>query len=168
MSTGACFSQNKSSDGKSIEGWYFKAISGYPASITFRPVVLFKDGLYFKVKEKPIDDLDTQKSRIEDSPRWGKWERNQDLFTLTDAKGRVKVYNLRKGNWFPAFPFNTSISLKGKYKKVSGGVYNNGVLALFQSQITFLDDSHFTNSENTGIMAYSSQAWKSNKSSGTY
>jgi len=151
-----------------IEGWYFRATSGYPAAITFKPLVLFKDGSYLKVGEQPIEDLDITKSRIEESSRWGKWEQNKNLFTLTDANGKVKAYDLKKGNWFPAFPFETSISLKGKYEKVSGGVYSNGLLALFQSEITFLDDSHFTNSEDGGVSAYSSNAWKTDKNSGTY
>lgn len=151
-----------------VEGWYFRAISGYPAAITFKPVVLFKDGTYFLVNEEPTEDLDVFKSRIDDKSRWGKWQRNKDLFTLTNAEGKIKEYDLRKGNWFPAFPFDDSISLKGKYKKVSGGVYSNSVLALFQSEIVFLGDSHFTNSEDGGITAYSSNAWKTSKNSGTY
>lgn len=28
-----------------VEGWYFRAISGYPAAINFEPVVLFKNGI---------------------------------------------------------------------------------------------------------------------------
>ena len=30
-----------------VAGWYFRAVSGYPAAISFEPVVLFKNGEYF-------------------------------------------------------------------------------------------------------------------------
>ncbi len=168
LTTGICFSQNQSPTHHPIAGWYFKAVSGYPSAITFKPVVLFKDGTYFNVDEEPIEDLDISKSRLEDKSRWGSWKRNNDLFYLTNSKGKVKTYDLKKGNWFPAFPFNDRISLKGKYEKVSGGLYNNGLLALFQSEIVFLDDSHFTNSKDGGVSSYSSNAWMASKDSGTY
>ncbi|MEM1136443.1 MAG: hypothetical protein AAGI07_11440, partial [Bacteroidota bacterium] len=65
-------------------------------------------------------------------------------------------------------PFNDNIKLRGKYEKVSGGDFGNGLYALFRSEITFLDDSHFTQSENYGISSYSSNAWKNSKDAGTY
>ncbi len=151
-----------------IDGWYFRAVSGYPASITFEPIVLFKDGSYFEVDKEPIEDLDFKKSKKNQAELWGVWKKNNDKFILTNFKGKSKEYDLKKGNWFPAFPYNKSIKLKGIYEKISGGNFGNEIYALFNSQLNFLDEKHFTHSENSGVNSYNSQSWKSTKDAGTY
>ena len=168
LNTFISFSQSNGKGQPPVEGWYFRAISGYPASVAFEPLVFFKDGTYFRVEEEPVSQVDISESKAKNPHLWGTWKRAGDLFTLTNSKGKARQYDLNKGNWFPAFPFNNAISLKGKYEKISGGDYGGGLVALFQSSIVFLDDTHFTNSEDMGVSAYSSHAWKSSKNSGTY
>ncbi|MGB5818683.1 MAG: hypothetical protein WBG90_04300 [Saonia sp.] len=162
------FSQEKISKIPEIEGWYFRAISGYPASITFEPIVLFENGTYFRIDEEPIADIDFSESKKNNPNLWGTWKKANGKFILTNEKNKAKEYDLDKGNWFPAFPFDGSIFLKGKYEKISGGDFGSGLYALFKSEIVFLDEEHFTNSEDSGISSYSSNAWKSSKDSGTY
>ncbi len=151
-----------------IDGWYFRAKSGYPASVTFEPLILFKDGTYFEIGKDPIEDLDIIASKKNESHLWGTWKKPQNEFILTDNEGKTNEYDLDNGNWFPAFPFNKSIQLRGVYEKISGGNFGNGLYALFNSQLTFLDNEHFTHSENSGVSSYSSNAWKNSKDSGNY
>jgi len=162
------YSQMENNEKTDIEGWYFKAISGYPVSVTFRPVVLFKDGSYFEVDEKPLEDMDFSFSKKNQPELWGTWKKNNTLFILTDHKGNSNDFDLKNGNWFPAFSYDKSISLRGIYEKISGGDFGNGLYALFNSQINFLDGEHFTHSENSGVSSYNANAWKSSKESGTY
>ncbi len=168
LSIDSSFSQSKNDLQPKIDGWYFRAKSGYPVSITFEPIVLFKDGSYFQVDEEPIEDLDFKKSKKNQAELWGVWKKNNAKFILTNFKGKSKEYDLKNRNWFPAFPFNKSIKLKGTYEKISGGNFGNEIYALFNSQINFLDGKHFTHSENSGVNSYTSQAWKSTKNAGTY
>ncbi|GMN04807.1 hypothetical protein MTsPCn5_01950 [Croceitalea sp. MTPC5] len=149
-------------------GWYFRAISGYPAAVTFEPIVLFEDGTYFEVAEEPLEDTDLAKSKIDEPQLWGTWQRKNSIFTLTNAEGKIYEYDLNSGNWFKAFPFNAETTLKGTYEKISGGNFGNSTYALFRSEIVFLDDTHFTQAENGGITSFSSSAWKNNNDSGTY
>jgi hypothetical protein len=162
------FSQEKKESQSEIEGWYFRAVSGYPASVSFEPVVLFKDGSYFEVSDKPITDMDLSKSKDKDKHLWGKWKRAATIFTLTNNKGNAYEYDLDSGNWFPAFPFNPKINLKGVYEKISGGNFGNGLYALFNSELIFLDASHFTHSQSSGVSSFGSNAWKNSEDSGNY
>ncbi|MBS9463823.1 hypothetical protein KIM67_15490 [Flagellimonas sp. 389] len=151
-----------------VKGWYFRAVSGYPISVTFEPVVLFKNGTYLEATEAPLEEINFSESKKNDANLWGTWKRNDDLFTLTNHEGKSREYNLDSGNWFPAFPFDRSITLKGTYEKISGGNFGNGLYSLFKSEIVFLDSSHFTQAKESGITSYGSSAWKNSKDSGTY
>ncbi|MFP2996269.1 hypothetical protein ABN763_10165 [Spongiivirga sp. MCCC 1A20706] len=162
------FSQDQQKNLQKVEGWYFRAISGYPASVTFEPIVLFKDGSYYEITDEALVDLDFSKSKKEQKNLWGTWKRNSNIFTLTDNNGKSNEYDLDSGNWFKAFPFESSINLKGTYEKISGGDFGNGLYALFNSQLVFLDDLHFTHSKNSGTISYGSSAWQSDKKSGKY
>ncbi|MFD2585574.1 hypothetical protein ACFSQJ_01455 [Croceitalea marina] len=151
-----------------VEGWYFRATGGYPAAITFEPIVLFKDGSYYEIADEPLTDLNFSQSKQDQKDLWGTYQRSGDIFTLTDNEGKSNEYDLDSGNWFRAFAFDSSVRLKGTYEKISGGDFGNGVYALFNSQLTFLDSEHFTHTENGGITAYGSNVWKNDKNSGKY
>ncbi|WP_430908986.1 hypothetical protein [Maribacter sp. 2-571] len=164
---GTVFSQ-KDADKTKVEGWYFRAVGAYPGAISFKPLVLFGNGDYYKVNTTPIAELDLISSKEKEAERWGRWKKTGERYMLTANDGKTNAYDLNAKNWFPAFPFEESLSLRGTYEKISGGDFGNGLLALFDSELTFLDDTRFTHSENNGILTAGSDAWKNNSDSGTY
>ncbi|GGB29963.1 MULTISPECIES: hypothetical protein [Mucilaginibacter] len=143
-----------------VEGWYFRAVSGYPAAIAFEPVVLFKNGEYFDVGDEPIETLDVTAAKSSRPKAWGTWKKTGATFYLTNNEGKTYDYKLGEGNWFPAYPYTGSIKLKKGYEKVSGGDYGNGTNALVIKKINFIDDTHFTEGSNGGIMTPAASAWK--------
>ncbi len=151
-----------------VEGWFFRAVSGYPAAISFEPVVLFKNGEYFEVGDEPIETLDVQAAKRGRPKAWGTWKKTGGTFYLTNNQGKAYDYKLGEGNWFPAYAYSSAIKLKKAYEKVSGGNYGNGTNALFIDKITFLDATHFTRGANGGISTGNAAAWKKSGSGGTY
>ncbi|MEN0052499.1 MAG: hypothetical protein AAGC65_02470 [Mucilaginibacter sp.] len=151
-----------------VEGWFFRAVSGYPAAISFEPVVLFKNGEYFDVGEEPIEQLDVKVSKASRPKAWGTWKKTGATFYLTENGGKTTDYKLGGGNWFPAYPYSSSIKLKKAYEKVSGGDYGNGTNALIINKITFVDGTHFVQGANGGISTSGASAWKKSGSGGTY
>ncbi|WPU95184.1 hypothetical protein SNE25_06550 [Mucilaginibacter sabulilitoris] len=151
-----------------VDGWFFRAVSGYPAAIAFEPVVLFKNGEYFDVGEEPIESLDVEASKSKRPKAWGTWKKTGATFYLTNNEGKTHDYKLGAGSWFPAYSYTGSIKLKKAYEKVSGGDYGNGTNALIINKITFVDDTHFVQGANGGISTPGASAWKKSASGGTY
>lgn len=151
-----------------VAGWYFRAVSGYPAAVAFEPVVLFKNGEYFEVGDEPLELLNVQASKSSRPRAWGKWRKTGSTFYLTDNKGKTYDYQLNSGNWFPAYPYSPSIKLKHAYEKVSGGDYGSGTNALIIKKLTFIDATHFSEGTNGGITTANAKGWKNTTSAGTY
>ncbi|WP_109606973.1 hypothetical protein [Mucilaginibacter oryzae] len=151
-----------------VEGWYFRAVSGYPAAISFEPVVLFKNGEYFDVGDEPIETLDVAASKSRRPKAWGTWKKTGATFTLINSDGKPHDYKLGVGNWFPAYAYTGAIRLKKAYEKVSGGDYGNGTNALVINKINFIDATHFTEGANGGVMTSGATAWKKTANGGTY
>ncbi|RNL87870.1 hypothetical protein ED312_09595 [Sinomicrobium pectinilyticum] len=152
---------------QSEEQWFFKAISGYPVSVTFEPVVLFENGEYLEVGITPTASLNIEKSKMERPKAWGTWKKENNTFYLTNYKGKTYDYRLGSGNWFPAFPYNHDIQLARSYKNTSStDVGSATTLAI--SKISFIDNQHFVEGNNIGTIAPASAAWKKNKHTGTY
>lgn len=151
-----------------VEGWFFRAISGYPAAVTFEPVVLFKNGDYYEVGEQPLEMLDVAKAKQSNPAAWGTWQKKGEAYSLTDSKHRSTDYKLGAGNWFPAYPYSSSLPLKRAYERVSGGDYGAGTSALSVTKIQFLDAIHFSQGLNAGISSGNAAGWKKSKASGTY
>jgi hypothetical protein len=151
-----------------VEGWYFRAVSGYPAAIAFEPVVLFKNGEYFDIGDEPLEALDVAASKSSRPRAWGKWRKEGATFLLTDSKGHTADYKLGAGNWFPAYPYTGAIKLKKAYEKTSGGDYGNGASALIINKINFLDAAHFSEGSNGGVMTPNASGWKKTANAGTY
>lgn len=143
-----------------VEGWYFRAVSGYPAAIAFEPVVLFKNGEYFDVGDEPIETLDVAAAKSSRPKAWGTWKKTGATFYLTNNEGKTYDYKLGEGNWFPAYAYTGSVKLKKGYEKVSGGDYGNGTNALVIKKISFIDDTHFAEGSNGGVMTPGATAWK--------
>lgn len=149
------------------EQWFFKAISGYPVSITFEPVVLFENGEYVEVGTQPIASVDKEVSKRNRPKAWGHWELKGDSYHLTDHKGKAHDFNLGSGNWFPAFPYQKTVALARLYKNTSSIDVGLGT-TLAISQITFLDGEHFIEGENMGTLTPSASAWKKSTHTGIY
>lgn len=152
---------------QSKEEWFFKAISGYPVSITFEPVVLFDNGEYMEVGTEPIGSLDRETSKSNRPKAWGKWKLKGGRYYLTDHKGKINDYGLGSGNWFPAFPYRANLKLAGTYKNTSSTDVGSGV-SLAISKITFLDGEYFMEGENVGALTSNASAWKKSTHTGTY
>ncbi|MBC8151579.1 MAG: hypothetical protein H7Z72_01575 [Bacteroidetes bacterium] len=151
-----------------VEGWFFRAISGYPAAVSFEPVVLFKNGEYVEVGEEPLEMLNVAQSKAKRPAAWGTWQKKGEVFYLTNAKKQSNDYKLGSGNWFPAFPFTGAIKLKRVYERVSGGDYGNGTNALAITKINFLDATHFSEGMNMGVSTPNAAAGRKTNASGTY
>ncbi|RYY54905.1 MAG: hypothetical protein EOO05_19895 [Chitinophagaceae bacterium] len=151
-----------------VEAWFFRAVSGYPAAIAFEPVVLFKNGEYYDVGEDPVESMDVEAEKAKRPKAWGKWRKAGDTWYLTNSQGKEHDYKLGSGNWFPAFAYTGSPKLKKAYEKTSGGDYGNGTNALFKSRINFIDDTHFTQGEEGGVITPNSTAWNKTADAGTY
>ncbi|MBW8244285.1 hypothetical protein K1F50_15860 [Muricauda oceani] len=152
---------------QSKEKWFFKAISGYPMSITFEPLVLFENGDYVEVGMEPIESLNRTVSKSNRPKAWGKWELKGDRYYLTNHKGKTNDYGLGSGNWFPAFPYQTNLKLARSYKNTcSTDVGYGNTLTI--SKITFIDGEHFLEGENMGALSPNAAAWKKSGHTGTY
>ncbi|WP_345212975.1 hypothetical protein [Mucilaginibacter gynuensis] len=151
-----------------VEGWFFRAVSGYPAAIRFEPVVLFKNGDFYEVSDEPIDQLNIAESKSKTPKVWGKWRKSGETYYLTNSKGQEHDYKLGNGNWFPAYPYTGAVKLKKGYQKVSGGDYGNGLNTLSIAKINFVDATHFTEGSNTGVSTPAAKAWNKTSAAGTY
>ena len=151
-----------------VEGWYFRAISGYPAAITFEPVVLFKNGNFWEAGAETLESLDIATDKSKHPKAWGTWKKQGQMFLLTNNKGETNDYKLGEGNWFPAYAYTGAVKLKPAYEKVSGGDYGNGLSALSIKKITFLDATHFNEGLNAGMSTGNAAAWKKSATGGTY
>ena len=151
-----------------VEGWFFRAISGYPAAIDFEPVVLFQGGVYCEVGDESIERLNVAQAKSKQPTAWGTWQKTGSTFRLTDSKHKTHDYQLGSGNWFPAFAYTGAVKLKPAYEKTSGGDYGAGTSALAISRINFIDATHFTQGLNAGISMTNAVAGKKTSSAGTY
>ena len=151
-----------------VEGWYFRAISGYPAAITFEPVVLFRNGDYWEAGGETLENLNIAADKNKHPKAWGTWKKQGQTFLLINNKGQTNDYKLGEGNWFPAYAYTEAIKLRRAYEKVSGGDYGNGLNALTIKKVTFLDDTHFNEGTDGGISTGNAAAWKKSSTGGTY
>ncbi len=151
-----------------VDGWYFRAISGYPAAISFELVVLFKNGDFYEIGKQPLEKLNISQSKAKEPINWGKWKKSGQTFYLTNNKEKTYDYQLGTGNWFPAYAYTGNPQLKKSYENTAGGDYGNGTNALFKTNIVFVDGIHFTHSTNNGVSTYNAAAWNKSSSAGTY
>ncbi|MBO0357870.1 hypothetical protein J0X19_07930 [Hymenobacter sp. BT186] len=151
-----------------VQGWFFRAVSGYPAAIAFEPVVLFENGEYYEVGEEPLESLNVPQSKSKRPMAWGTWQLKGQTYLLTNYKKQLSDYQLGSGNWFPAYAYTGAVKLKKGYEKVSGGNYGNGTNALSISKINFPDATHFTEGFNAGISTPNAAAGRTRNANGTY
>lgn len=155
-------------ESSNIEGWYFRAIYGYPVSVTFEPIVLFKDGDYVEIEDQPLEDIDEEQDKQERPKAWGTWKKEGDTYYLTNHKGNVADYRLGTGSWFPAYPYMEEVPLANAYENTTGGDYGNGTSALFKTRIDFPRDGYFYHSTDGGIITPGSAGWNKSADAGSY
>lgn len=151
-----------------VEGWYFRIIYAYPMSLTYEPIVLFKDGQYLEIKDKPLEDIDKVKDKTAHPEAWGTWEKKGDTFYLSNYAGHVSDYRLGSGSWFPAFPYSAETPLADAYENITGGNYGNGTHALFKTRIDFPQEGYFYHSSSGAVISPNSSGWNQQKDAGTY
>lgn len=160
--------ENPKEEDSDVAGWYFRAVYGYPISVTFEPVVLYKNGEYVEVEDQPVGELDKVADKRIRPQAWGTWRKDGDTFYLTNNEGRTTDYQLGNGNWFPAYPFMENVPLAAGYENTTGGDYGNGTSALFKTRIDFPEEGYFYHSFNGGIITPGSAAWNKSEDAGTY
>ncbi|MFD1257233.1 hypothetical protein ACFQ3S_10525 [Mucilaginibacter terrae] len=168
LSYGKAGSSNHIVVAPAVAGWYFRAISGYPAAITFELVVLFKNGEYYEIGEDPLETINLATAKSKYPKAWGTWKKQGATFYLTNYKSESNDYKLGEGNWFPAYAYTPAIKLKRVYERASGGDYGNGTSALTISKIAFVDATRFTEGMNAGISTSNAAAGKRTSANGTY
>ena len=150
-----------------VAGWFFRAVSGYPAAVDFEPVVLFQNGQYVEVGDGPVETLNATADRAARPAAWGTWRKTGTAYVLTNAKGQANSYTLGSGNWFPAYPAG-AVPLKRAYEKTRGGSYGAGTAALFINKIQFVDATRFRQGENMGVSSPNAAGGRTGSASGTY
>lgn len=153
---------------KSVAGWFFRAVSGYPAAIRFEPVVLFTNGEYFEVGQEPLELLNVNQSKQRQPAAWGRWQQQQGAYLLTNADGKPNTYRLGSGNWFPAYSYAPGFRLKKGYEQVSGGDLGTGTQSLSVTKLTFVDETHFREGLNAGVSSSNAFGGKRQAAGGTY
>ncbi len=139
-----------------VEGVYFRSLAGIGVGgmviMRFAPTIFFKDGTFYETDDPALEDVDLAASKAASPHRWGRWSRQGDRFTLTDAKGRANVYPLQAGNLFKAFPASAA-ALAGSYKTVGGGgnaAIGGDVMIATQNRFNFLPGGVYTTQRSTG------------------
>lgn len=139
-----------------VEGVYFRSLAGIGAGgmviMRFAPTIFFKDGTFYETDDPALEDVDLAASKAASPNRWGRWSRQGDRFTLTDAKGRSNVYPLQAGNLFKAFPASAA-ALTGSYKTVGGGgnaAVGGDVMIATQNRFNFLPGGVYTTQRSAG------------------
>lgn len=151
-----------------VENWFFRATYGYPLSVRFEPVVLFKNGEYYEVGEGPLEAMNQAQDKQQRPRAWGRWRKNGNTYLLTNSEGRVNDYKLGTGSWFPAYAYPSGIRLKKGYHSTSGGDNGAGTVSLAIAELHFIDATHFTEGLDAGIQAPNGVAGKRSGASGTY
>ena len=146
--------------------WFFRSRADAYGGITFEPVALLADGRYCDVDKTPLETLDAGADQARRPSAWGRWQQRGSIFALTGPKGGSISYTLGDGSWFPAYPAG-AVPLKRTYKNSSGGSVG-GASSLVVSKITFLDNSHFNEGADAGIVAPNAAGGSRRSASGTY
>jgi len=140
-----------------VEGVYFRNLAGLGvggmAAMRFAPSIFFKDGTFYEIDDRALEDVDLAAARAAQPKRWGRWSRQGDRFTLTDDGGRPRDYPLQQGNLFKAFPASGAASLAGSYKSLSGGgntAFGGDVMIASQNRFNFLPGGVYTTQRSTG------------------
>ena len=145
--------------------WFFRSRATGAGGITFEPVALLPDGRYCDVGEQPLESLDAAADQARRPRSWGTWRKRGDTFELGPA-GKAISYRLGDGSWFPAYPAG-AVPLQRTYQNSSGG--SVGVATSFViSKINFVDDTHFTEGADGGVVTPNAAGGSRRRAQGTY
>ena len=152
--------------------WFFRSRSG-GSGIVFEPVALLANGQYCDVGETPLESVDAAANQAKHPYAWGTWRKNGDTFVLTGEKGHSVSYVLGDGSWFPAYEAGAT-PLKRSYQSTSGSSMSvmspDGSMGMVSSMsiqnLTFVDDTHFTDGAEGGAIAPNAAASSRRKGGG--
>ena len=145
--------------------WFFRSRSDAYGGITFEPVALLPDGRYCDVGEQPLESLDAAADQARRPRSWGTWRKKGDTFEL-GPEGKAISYKQGDGSWFPAYPAG-AVPLQRTYQNSSGGSVGVAT-SLVISKITFLDDTHFTEGADGGVVTPNAAGGSRRSAQGTY
>lgn len=142
-----------------VEGVYFQSFYTFGVGgmmiQDFRPVVLFRDGSYYRVEGQALEDMDLAAARAAKPARWGRWQKSGASFILTDEKGKAsKPLQLQSGQFYKAFGAEaTGNKLTNRYTRVSGGgntALGGDTIIASQTDISFSPDGNFARQTGGG------------------
>lgn len=146
-----------------VEGVYFRSASSFGvggmAIIEFRPLVLFRDGTYYEIDGRPLEDVDLAAERQAHPRRFGRWTRSGERFVLTGSNGKPNDYALQGGAFFKAFAAEPGTMLDRGYKRVSGGgntAMGGEMMIAVSGKYAFTADGRFQ--QGTSVGAFNSGA----------
>ncbi|RDE06422.1 hypothetical protein DVW87_01490 [Sphingomonas aracearum] len=124
-------------------------------TMTYIPVILFKDGSFYEIGDPALEDIDLAAVRAARPADWGRWRQEGAQFVLTDHKGRPDSFKLQDGEFFKAFPADGTASLSGEYRSISGGgnsAMGGEVMIASESRYHFQPGGTYTTGRSTGAM----------------
>ncbi|MBF9219662.1 hypothetical protein [Hymenobacter ruricola] len=146
--------------------WFFRSVGDAYGGITFEPVALLANGQYCDVGETPLETLNPAADKAKRPAAWGTWRKNGSAVVLTGSKGHTASYTLGSGSWFPAYAAG-AVPLQRTYKNSRGGSMG-GATSLVISKLNFLDDSHFSEGADGGVVTANAAGGSRRSASGTY
>jgi hypothetical protein len=141
-----------------VEGVYFRSTPNFGVGgmmiMEFEPVILFKDGSYYEIRDQALEDTDLAAARQAHPKAWGKWTGGGASFTLTGSSGKPYHMDLQQGQFYKAFPASAG-KLSSKYERMSGGgnsAVGGDVMIAVQNQIAFSPDGRFAQGADVGAL----------------
>ncbi len=141
-----------------VEGVYFRSTTNFGVGgmmiMEFEPVILFKDGSYYEIRDQALEDTDLAAARAAHPKAWGRWTGGGTSFTLTGASGKPYKMDLQQGQFYKAFPASAG-KLSPKYNRMSGGgntAVGGDVMIAVQSKIAFSPDGRFAQGADVGAL----------------
>ncbi len=144
---------------RNVDGVYFRSTSGVGVggmvTISYEPLILFKDGTYWAIGDVALEDADLAAERSAKPAGWGRWSRRGGTFALTDSDGRTDDHPLAQGTFFKALPARADDTIAGRYEHLSGGgnsALGGEMTIAIQNEITFAGDGRFTTDSDVGAL----------------
>jgi len=144
---------------QAVEGVYFRSYYTFGVGgmmiQDFQPVVLFRDGSYYRVEGPALEDIDLAAARASKPVRWGRWQKSGTGYVLIDEKGKAsKPLLLQDGQFFKAYGAEAGGGKLGAiYTRVSGGgntALGGDTIIASQTDLSFAPDGSFSREAGGG------------------
>ena len=142
----------------------FRSVAGIGVGgmvvMEFEPMILLKDGTYYDVGDRALEDVDLAAEQSAKPNQFGRWSRSGDGYVLTNADGKAKSYALQDGALFKAYSAEQPTMLSTRYERFSGGGNTalGGEMMIARSNIyTFMPDGRFSTEGSVGASSSGEQ-----------